>query len=91
MELVYQAAAETALKDLDKKWGEMYPIVIKSRKDNWERLSANFQYSPYIYTTNTVEGYHRQLRKVTKNKGGGPPDTALEKLIYLVFTHIRKK
>ena len=44
-----------------------------------------------IYTTNTVEGYHRQLRKVTKNKGVFPNDTALEKLIYLAYRNIRKK
>ena len=44
-----------------------------------------------IYTTNTVEGYHRQLRKVTKNKGVFTSDTALEKLVYLAFTRIRKK
>jgi transposase-like protein len=36
-----------------------------------------------IYTTNTVEGYHRQIRKVTKNKGVFTNDTALEKLVYL--------
>lgn len=74
---VYQAvnkdAAEQALDELELKWGEDYPIVIKSWRDNWERLSAYFQYSEHIrriiYTTNTVEGYHRQLRKVTKNKG----------------------
>lgn len=50
----------------------MYPIVIKSWRDNWERLTEYFQYTPairkLIYTTNTVEGYHRQVRKVTKNK-----------------------
>lgn len=44
-----------------------------------------------IYTTTTVEGYHRQLRKVTKNKGVFTSDTALEKLVYLAFTRIRKK
>jgi transposase-like protein len=44
-----------------------------------------------IYTTNTVEGYHRQLRKVTKNKGVFPNDTALKKLIYLAYRNIRKK
>ena len=75
--------------------GEDYPIVIKSWRDNWERLSAYFQYSQHIrriiYTTNTVEGYHRQLRKVTKNKGVFTSDTALEKLVYLAFTRIRKK
>ena len=78
LKLVYQAvnreAAENALDALKDKWGEDYPIVIKSWRDSWERLSAYFQYSEHIrriiYTTNTVEGYHRQLRKVTKNKGG---------------------
>ena len=44
-----------------------------------------------IYTTNTVEGYHRQIRKVTKNKGVFPSDTALEKQVYLAYRNIRKK
>ena len=99
IKLVYQAvnkeAAENALKALEDKWGEDYPIVIKSWRDNWERLSAYFQYTEHIrriiYTTNTVEGYHRQLRKVTKNKGVFTSDTSLEKLVYLAFTRIRKK
>lgn len=76
LKLVYQAvnkdAAEKALDDLEIKWGEDYPIVIKSWRDNWDRLTAYFQYSQHIrriiYTTNTVEGYHRQLRKVTKTR-----------------------
>ena len=98
LKLVYQAvnkdAAEKALDDLEIKWGK-YPIVIKSWRDSWDRLTAYFQYSQHIrriiYTTNTVEGYHRQLRKVTKNKGVFTSDTALEKLVYLAFTRIRKK
>ena len=68
LKLVYQAvskdAAEKALDDLDGKWGEEYPIVIKSWRANWDRLTAYFQYSKHIrriiYTTNTIEGYHRQ-------------------------------
>ena len=96
---VYQAVnkdtAESMLDNLDMKWGEQYPIVIKSWRDNWERLSAYFDYTEgirrLIYTTNTVEGYHRQLRKDTKNKGVFPNDTALEKLIYLAYRNIRKK
>lgn len=83
------------LDNLDKKWGELYPIVIKSWRDNWERLSAYFQFTQgirtLIYTTNTVEGYHRQIRKVTKNKGVFPTDTALEKLVYLAYRNVRKK
>ncbi|MEG0455269.1 MAG: IS256 family transposase [Bacteroides sp.] len=96
---VYQAvnrdAAECALLELDAKWGEQYPIVLRSWQDNWERLSAYFEYTEpirrIIYTTNTVEGYHRQLRKVTKNKGVFSSDTALEKLVYLAYTRIRRK
>lgn len=96
LKLVYQAvnkdAAEKALDDLEIKWGEDYPIVIKSWRDNRDRLTAYFQYSQHIrriiYTTNTEEGFHRQLRKVSKNKGVFTSDTALEKLVYLVFTRI---
>ena len=44
-----------------------------------------------IYTTNIVEGYHRQIRKVTKNKGVFPSDTALEKLVYLAYRNISGK
>ena len=82
-------------KNLDEKWGEQYPIVIRSWQENWDKLSEYFQYTPairkLIYTTNTVEGYHRQIRKVTKNKGVFPSDTALEKLVYLAYRNIRKK
>lgn len=69
---VSKDAAETELLDLDQKWGEKYPIVIKSWQDNWEKLTEYFQFTSdirrMIYTTNTVEGYHRQIRKVTKTR-----------------------
>ena len=54
-------------------------------------LKLEFLVLRIIYTTNTVEGYHRQIRKVTKNKGVFPSDTALEKLVYLAYRNIRKK
>ena len=96
---VYQApskeSAEMELDSLERKWGEDYPIVLKSWRDNWDKLSCYFQFTKairhIIYTTNTVEGYHRQLRKVTKNKGVFPSDTALEKLVYLAYRNVRKK
>lgn len=96
---VYRApnkqAAESYLEQLSEKWGERYPVVIKSWKTNWERLTAYFAYSPairkLIYTTNAVEGFHRQVRKVTKNKGAFVNDKALEKLIYLAVRNIQKK
>lgn len=96
---IYQAVnketAESELLKLQQKWGEHYPVVIKSWQDNWEKLSAYFQFTApirkLIYTTNTVEGYHRQVRRVTKNKGVFTNDTALEKLVYLAYRNIRKK
>nr|WP_314669823.1 IS256 family transposase [uncultured Porphyromonas sp.] len=99
LKIVYGAvskeSAETELDSLEAKWGERYPIVIKSWRDNWERLTEFFQYTKeirrLIYTTNTVEGYHRQIRKITKNKGVFPSDTALEKLVYLAYRNICEK
>ena len=92
---VNKDSADANLDLLESKWGEMYPIVIKSWRDNWERLTEYFQYTPairkLIYTTNTVEGYHRQVRKVTKTKGVFPTDNSLEKLVYLAYRNIRKK
>jgi len=99
LKLVYQAdtkdQAETALLDLEEKWGKKYPVVIRSWNDNWDRLSTYFEYSQpirrLIYTTNTVEGFHRQVRKVTKTKGAFTSDMALMKLVYLVTRRIEKK
>ncbi|GIV34106.1 MAG: hypothetical protein KatS3mg031_1641 [Chitinophagales bacterium] len=73
---VYQAptkeSAEQALDVLEQKWQHRYPLVIKSWRANWEKLSAYFKYPEnirkLICTTNTIEGYHRQIRKVTKTK-----------------------
>src|SRR5215831_5417184 len=65
--------AELNLATLADKWNKKYPVVIKSWQDNWHKLSAYFKYTEdikrIIYTTNTIEGFHRQVRKVTKNKG----------------------
>jgi len=87
--------AHIALDELAGKWETKYPIVIASWRDNWEKLTTYFQYTApirkLIYTTNAVEGYHRQIRKVTKTKGAFPSDMALLKLIYLVTKNIEKK
>ena len=87
--------AEMALLNLSEKWGKKYPIVIQSWEANWEKLTTYFQYSApirkLIYTTNAVEGYHRQIRKVTKTKGAFTSDMALLKLVYLATKNIEKK
>ena len=90
-----KAAAEEALMQLSERWGAKYPVVIKSWEVNWERLSTYFAYSTeirkLIYTTNAVEGLHRQIRKVTKTKGAFDSDMALLKLVYLAIKRISKK
>lgn len=96
---VYRAAtkelAEQQLDVLEQKWIKKYPLVINSWRNNWSKLSTYFKYDPVIrkliYTTNTIEGFHRQVRKVTKTKGAFPSDMALLKLIYLAYRNIRKK
>lgn len=96
---VYKAAtkelAELNLEKLGEKWRKKYPVVIKSWEDNWHKLSTYFKYTEdirrIIYTTNTIEGFHRQVRKVTKNKGVFPSDDALLKLVYLAYRNISKK
>ena len=96
---VYKADTESqALTELDalkEKWGKKYPMVIGSWENNWSKLSTYFKYPDgirkLIYTTNTIEGYHRQIRKVTKNKGVFSSDMALLKLIYLATDRIQQK
>jgi transposase-like protein len=96
---VYRAAtkdlAEEKLKALEETWGKKYPIVIKSWKVNWQRLSQYFKYPEHIrritYTTNVVEGLHRQIRKVTKTKGAFSSELALTKLLYMAIQNIMKK
>lgn len=77
MKLVYRAvskeAAETALDELEAKWGQQYLVVLQSWRRKWENLSAYFRYlaniHKVIYTTNAIESVHRQFRKLTKKKG----------------------
>lgn len=96
---VYQAdtlqQAELRMDDLEAKWGNKYHVVIDSWRRNWEKLTTYFRYDKavrkLIYTTNTIEGFHRQVRKVTKTKGAFTSDMALLKLIYLAHRNIKKK
>ena len=99
LKCVYKAVnrmeSEVKFVELAEKWEKKYPVVIASWSKNWERLTAYFDYDEHIrrliYTTNAVEGFHRQVRKVTKTKGVFPNDMALMKMIYLAVTHISKK
>src|SRR5581483_3290294 len=80
LKAIYQAptreVAETKLLYLGERWSDTYAVAVRSWENNWEDLATMFDYPPdirrLIYTTTTVEGYNRQLRKVTKTKGAFP-------------------
>jgi putative transposase len=99
MKLIYRAVnkelAEEHLNTFENKWGKKYPIAIRSWRNNWHKLSTFFKYAAdirrLIYTTNTIEGFHRQIRKVTKTKGAFTNDMALFKLVYLASQRIAEK
>ena len=96
---VYQATTEElALENLDaleEKWGKKYPSSVASWRNNWPQLSTYFKYPPeirkIIYTTNAIENFNRQLRKLTKSKTIFPTDDALFKILYLAMCDITEK
>ena len=99
LKLVYKASskeiAENNLLQLDDKWAKKYPAVLASWNNNWEHLSGYFKYSAeirkIIYTTNAIEGFHRQVRKFTKTKGAFTSENALFKLVYCAINRIKEK
>ncbi|EDO2949861.1 transposase, partial [Salmonella enterica] len=92
---VSKEAAETALYELETKWGQQYPVVLQSWRRKWENLSAYFRYPAnirkVIYTTNAIESVHRQFRKLTKTKGAFPNENSLLKLLYLGLMNAQEK
>jgi putative transposase len=96
---VYNAVNEQMglhyLQQAEEKWKKKYPIVFKSWRNNWERLSSFYHYPTVIrriiYTTNPIESYHRMVRKVTKTKGAFSSEDAIVKQIYLATINANTK
>ncbi|MFR9711097.1 IS256 family transposase [Paenibacillus sp. MB22_1] len=96
---IYKAATEDmALVELDRfeeTWGNKYPLIVRSWRTNWDEIATFFKYPPeirkLIYTTNMIESYHRQLRKVTKGKSIFPSDESLLKMLYLATMDVTRK
>ncbi|WP_432748449.1 IS256 family transposase [Pectinatus frisingensis] len=96
---VYTAASEPlaleSLENFETIWGNKYPLIVNSWRANWPELSTFFKYPPeirkIIYTTNMIESYHRQLRKVTKGKSIFPNDESLQKMLYLATMDVLRK
>lgn len=85
----------TQLESMIDKWGKRYGAVLDGWLNKWENLSTYFNYGYpircFIYKTNTLEGFNRQLRKVTKSKAVFPNDDAFRKSLYLAVQDITKK
>ena len=98
LKAVYQASniktAEDNLLVLEEKWGKIYPQAVGTWTNNWANISTFFDYSEpirkIIYTTNTIESYHRNIRKFTKTKAAFTSDNALLKLAFLAIQNMEK-
>ena len=92
---VDEQAALTAPDIFARRWDKKYPRISQSWRDNWPNLSTYFRFPQelrrLIYTTNAIEGFNRQLRKVTKAKTVFPTDDSLFKMLYLAMMDITKK
>ncbi|HWP97513.1 MAG TPA: IS256 family transposase [Syntrophomonadaceae bacterium] len=96
---IYTASSEAAgaeeLNQFEATWGEKYPLIVRSWRNNWAEISTFFKYPPeirkIIYTTNMIESYHRQLRKVTKGKSIFPTDDALLKMLFMATRDVLRK
>ena len=92
---VDEPAALDALDTFAANWDRKYPKISQSWRENWPNLSTYFKYPQevrrLIYTTNAIEGFNRQLRKVTKSKSVFPTDDSLLKMLYLAMMDITKK
>ncbi|MEL3900291.1 IS256 family transposase [Treponema phagedenis] len=99
LKTVYKAPTEEIaliqLDEFEEKWGNKYPTCVDSWRRNWAELSTYFKYPQemrtLIYTTNSMENFNRQLRKVTKNKSIFPSDYALQKSLYLAMIDASEK
>ena len=92
---VDEDAALMALNTFSEHWDKKYPTISQSWRANWANLSTYFKFPQelrrLIYTTNAIEGFNRQLRKVTKAKSVFPTDESLFKMLYLAMMDITKK
>jgi len=96
---IYKAATEEAallaLGEFEETWGARYPLAIKSWRQHWSELATMFRYPEalrrIIYTTNALENFNRQLRKVTKTKSAFVSGDGLLKQLYLVTMQVSEK
>lgn len=84
-----------ALDEFELTWGDKYQIIVKSWRNNWEKITPFMQFPieirKVIYTTNIVESLNNTLRKSVRNRGHFPTEDALMKVLYLAIKGVSKK
>ena len=97
---IYTAADEDAAvmaltTFADSNLGKKYPSAVASWRGAWDRFTPFLAFGPalrrVIYTTNSIESLNYQLRKIIKNRGHFPSDTAATKLLWLAIMNIEDK
>jgi putative transposase len=87
-------AAAEALERFETDWGERYPMIGKTWREAWEHVIPFLAFPPdvrrVVYTTNTIEALHRQIRKTIKTRGHFPTEEAARKLIYLSIQNAQR-
>jgi putative transposase len=91
---IYTAAnqdhAADELQAFAEKWDPRYPTISASWLERWEQITPFLAYPQdvrrVIYTTNSIEALHRQIRKIIKTRGHFPTEDAARKLLYLAIT-----
>jgi putative transposase len=75
------------LARLSKRWSKTCTIAVRSWQNNWIDLATMLDYAPdirrLIYSTNYVESYNSQLRRLLKTKSALPSAETVRKLLFL--------
>jgi putative transposase len=87
--------ASESLDEFEMTWGEKYPAIVKSWRNNWEKIIPFLQFPKeirtVIYTTNIVESLNSTLRKAVRNRGHFSTEDGVMKVLYLAIRGVSKK
>jgi len=92
---INEETAKIELDNFSEKWDDKYEYISKSWRESWTDLMSYYKYPQeirkVIYTTNSIENFHRSLRKITKSKPVFPSDISLMRLLYLITQNVTRK
>ncbi len=89
-------AAYAALADFSgTPLGKKYPAAVAVWERAWDRFIPFLEYGPalrkVLYTTNAIESFNREMRKVLKTRSQFPNDDAVMKTLWLAIVDTEDK